>query len=83
MALFPGSPSFPPLTLAPNLAGVGLGAYLGPPIMLLESFGAPIEGRPEGVEVAFWAFRNGDSGRGNDGLDLALKGLGARPGPTD
>ncbi len=83
VALFPGSPSLPPLTLVPNLVGVGLGAYRGPPIVLWESFGAPIEGRPKGVKLTFWVFRNGDSGRGNDGLDLALTGLGARPGPTD
>ena len=52
--------------------------------MLLESFGAPIDGRVVGVEVAFCAFRDGDSGRGREGLCLGLKsGLRARLGPTD
>lgn len=81
---FPRSPPVGPLILAPNLPGVGLCAYRGPPITLLDSFGPPIEGRTEGVETAFCVFRRGDSGRGNDGLDLGLKsGLRARPGPTD
>ena len=52
--------------------------------MLLDSLGAPIEGRAGGVDTAFWAFRKGDSGRGKDGLCFGLKsGLRARPGPTD
>ena len=52
--------------------------------MLLDSFGAPIEGRVVGVDIAFCAFRNGDSGRGRDGLCLGLKsGLRARLGPMD
>lgn len=51
----------------------------------MESFGAPIDGRPEGVETAFCVFRNGDSERGNDGLALddLESGLRARPGPID
>ncbi len=70
---FPGSPPVGPLTLAPNLPGVGLGAYRGPPMMLLDSFGAPIEGRTEWVDTMFCVFRKGDSGRGKDGLDFGLK----------
>lgn len=81
---FPGSPPVGPLILAPNLPGVGLGAYRGPPITLLDSFGPPMEGRTEGVDTAFCVFRRGDSGRGNDGLDVGLKsGLRPWPGPTD
>src|SRR5579862_8362621 len=55
---FPGSP--PPLTLAPNFPGVGLGAY------------RPTEGRP-GVDNMFCCFRKGDSGLGRDGLGCGLK----------
>lgn len=81
--LFPGSP-LAPRTLAPNFAGVGLGAYRAPPITLLESLGAPTDGRVVGVEPAICGLLNGDSGRGSDGLNLGLKsGLRARPGPTD
>ena len=51
---------------------------------LLDSLGAPREGRPAGVELTFCVFLSGDSGRGRDGRDLGRKaGLGARPGPTD
>lgn len=43
-----------------------------------------MEGRPDGVDTAFCAFRSGDSGRGKEGLDFGLKsGLRARPGPMD
>lgn len=53
-------------------------------MMDLDNLGAPIEGRPTGVEVLFWVFRRGDSGLGSEGRDLGLKaGLAARPGPRD
>lgn len=67
--LLPGSPapSLTPRTLDPNLPGTGLGAYRGPPIMLLDNLGPPRDGLFWGVEPAFCVFRNGDSGRGNDG----------------
>ena len=71
-------------TLPPSLPGLGLGAYRGVAAVDLENLGAPIEGRPDGVDMTFWALRRGDSGRGSEGRDLALKaGLATRPGAID
>ena len=66
--------SWVPLTLCPNLLGAGL-AYRGGG---LTTAGVPMDGLPP-----ICGFRNGDSGRGRDGLDFLNWGLGALPGPTD
>ena len=84
---FPGSPIgvFPGPMLLPSLPGVGLGAYRGVAGPPFENFGAPKEGRPDGVAAfAFWAFRRGDSGRGRESRGFGLSaGLAALAGPTD
>lgn len=55
------------------------------PLSPFDNVGAPSEGRLAGVvDVAFCAFRRGDSGRGKDGRDRGFNaGLAALPGPTD
>lgn len=70
--------------LDPNLPGVGLGAYRAVPTTFFENLGAPIDGRPTGVELTFWVLRRGDSGLGNEGRDFGrVAGLTALPGATD
>lgn len=85
LGLLPGSPVpiLPGPTLLPNLPGVGLGAYRGVAGPPFENFGAPRDGRPDGVAaLAFCALRNGDSGRGREGRDRGLSaGLAALAGP--
>ena len=81
LGLLPGSPVpvFPGPILLPNLPGVGLGAYRGVAGPPFENFGAPREGRPDGVAaLAFCVLLNGDSGRGREGRDRGLSaGLAA------
>jgi len=87
LGLLPGSPGpiFPGPTLLLKLPGVGLGAYRGVAGPPFENFGAPRDGRPDGVAtLAFCVLRNGDSGRGREGRDRGLSaGLAALAGPID
>ena len=67
-----------------NLPGVGLGAYRDGAAIVFGNLAAPRDVRPTGVEIGFWLFRNGDSGRGRDGRDLGRNaGLAALPRPMD
>lgn len=70
-----GSPAVP-RTLEANLLTEGV-PYRGGPVF---GAGAVVDGRGAGVS---WSLRTGESGRGNDILDLLPAGLGALPGPTD
>ena len=67
-------------TVLVDRGGAGLAVKRG----VLAPPRGPIDPAREGVGCKFGCFLNGDSGRGNDGLDFNLScGLGAlAPGPT-